>query len=144
MAAFLNSKEFIEFCHKVFDHLPIPIDFLDKDGKLIYINKAFGDFLQKTPEEMVGRLVTEVNSTSRFLEVLRSKQAEIAWRHRFENGKDAIVHRIPILEDNGDVLGGFGVVLFENLEEMKEVMAAEKQAQKKLEEAFRGIGYGID
>jgi type I restriction enzyme M protein len=28
--------------------------------------------------------------------------------------------------------------------EMKEIMAAEKQSQKMLEEAFRGIGYGID
>ena len=28
--------------------------------------------------------------------------------------------------------------------EMKELMAAEKQSQKMLEEAFRGIGYGIN
>lgn len=29
-------------------------------------------------------------------------------------------------------------------QEMKEVMEAEKQSQKMLEDAFRGIGYGID
>ena len=28
--------------------------------------------------------------------------------------------------------------------EMKQIMAAEKQSQKMLEEAFRGIGYGIE
>ncbi len=28
--------------------------------------------------------------------------------------------------------------------EMKAVMAAEKQSQKMLEDAFRGIGYGIE
>lgn len=122
MAAFLHSKDFMKFCHKVFDNLPIAIDFLDKDGRMMYINKAFKDFLGITDKEVTGMMVTEVNSTSRFLEVLHSKQAEIAWRHKFPNGRDAIVHRIPIIEDDGELLGGFGVVLFQDYNELETVM----------------------
>lgn len=122
MSAFFHTKDFIQFCHKLFDNLPIAIDFLDKDGRMMYINKAFKDFLNIADKDVTGMLVTEVNPTSRFIEVLQSKQAEIAWRHRFSNGRDAIVHRIPILDDNGELLGGFGVVLFQDFDELKDVM----------------------
>jgi transcriptional regulator with PAS, ATPase and Fis domain len=132
MPAFLNTVEFFEFCHKVFEHLPIPIDFLDRDGRLIYINKAFIDFLQVPEDQVLGRLVTDVNSTSRFLEVLKSKKAEIAWGHKFPNGREALVHRIPILEDNGDLMGGFGVILFEDIDKMKEVMEKNRVLDREL------------
>lgn len=132
MGSFLHSKDFIQFCHKIFDNLPIPIDFLDKEGRMMYINKAFKDFLNISDKDVTGMLVTDVNPTSRFPEVLQSKQAEIAWRHRFQNGRDAIVHRIPILEDDGTLMGGFGVILFEDLDEMKEVMEKCKILDKEL------------
>lgn len=132
MGVFLHSKDFIQFCHKVFDNLPIAIDFLDKDGRMMYINKAFKDFLNISDQDVTGMLVTDVNPTSRFMEVLHSKQAEIAWRHKFHNGKDAVVHRIPILDDDGELIGGFGVVLFHNFNELKEVMEKYRVLDKEL------------
>jgi transcriptional regulator with PAS, ATPase and Fis domain len=122
MGKIIYTNEFIEFCHKVFDKLPIAIDILDKHGRVIYINKCFSDFLQRPQEELIGRVVTDINPTSRFMEVLQSKQAEIAWKHSFHNGREAIVHRIPILNDSGEVTGGFGMVLFDDVDKMKEVM----------------------
>jgi PAS domain S-box-containing protein len=74
MNSFLHSKDFVQFCHKVFDNLPIAIDFLDKDGRLIYINKAFRDFLGIPDKDVTGMMVTDVNSTSRFPEVLRASR----------------------------------------------------------------------
>lgn len=122
MGKIIYTNEFIEFCQKVFDKLPIAIDILDKQGRLIYINKCFADFLQRPQEELIGKVVTDINPTSRFMEVLQSKQAEIAWKHSFHNGREAIVHRIPILNDAGEVTGGFGMVLFDDMDKMKEVM----------------------
>ncbi|MDF2673544.1 MAG: PspF2 [Clostridiales bacterium] len=122
MDTFLHSTDFIKFCHKVFDNLPIAIDFLDKNGRMMYINKAFKDFLNISDQDVTGMMVTVVEPTSRFLEVLMSKQAEIAWRHKFLNGRDAIVHRIPILDDDGELLGGFGAVIFQNYNELEAVM----------------------
>ncbi|MCY6372145.1 sigma-54 interaction domain-containing protein [Clostridium ganghwense] len=122
MAHFFCCKEFYDFCQDVFGKLPIPIDVLDKDGRLIYINDAFADFLEKSKEEMLGKVVSDVDSNTRFIETLRGKQAEIAWKHKFRNGKEAIVHRIPILDDDGKVTGGFGMVLFEDISKLQEVM----------------------
>ncbi|QGU96705.1 AAA family ATPase [Clostridium bovifaecis] len=122
LAAFFKTKEFYKFCDTVFGKLPIPIDVIEIDGTLIYMNRAFADFLGKSIEEILGKKVGDVDKTSRFVETLESKQAEIAWRHTFSNGKDAIVHRIPILDDDGSISGGFGMVLFEDISNMQEVM----------------------
>ncbi|MEA4827266.1 MAG: sigma 54-interacting transcriptional regulator [Clostridium sp.] len=132
MAKFFKSKEFYNFCDAVFGKLPIPIDVIENDGTLIYINKAFADFLDKNKENIIGKKVGDVDRTSRFVDTLESKQAEIAWRHTFANGKDAIVHRIPILDDDGSVSGGFGMVLFENISDMQEVMDRYKVLDKEL------------
>ncbi|MTK12660.1 MAG: PAS domain-containing protein [Clostridiaceae bacterium] len=122
MSNFIHSKEFLHFCQQAFENIPITVDFLDKDGKMIYINKAFADFLKIPREEMIGKFVTDINPTSKFMETLKNKKADIAIKHKFPNGKDAIVHRIPILDDEGQVVGGFGMVLFEGITEMKSII----------------------
>lgn len=122
MSSFMHSKEFLHFCHQAFDNIPITVDFLDEEGRMIYINKAFADFLKIPEEDMIGKIVTDINPTSKFMSTLKNKKADIAIKHKFPNGKDAIVHRIPILDNEGYVVGGFGMILFEGLTEMKAIL----------------------
>lgn len=132
MASFMQSKEFEHFCHDVFDNLPIAVDFLDWDGKIIYMNEVFLDFLNLRQDEVKGRLVTDVNPTSKFLETLKTKRANIAERHVFPNGRQAIVHRIPIFDEEGNVIGGFGMLLFHDIEEVKELAEKYEKLDKEL------------
>lgn len=132
MAAFFKSKEFYHFCNSVFSKLPVPIDVVDEDGVLIYINRAFGDFLGKTEEEMLGKVVSEVEPTSKFIETLHSGQAEIACKHTFSNGRESIVHRIPLFDDNGNISGGFGMLLFEDVSAVQEIADKCKNLDKEL------------
>ncbi len=127
MASFLESRDFKSFCHSVFGSLPISVDILDKNANIIYMNEAFLDFLKLKEEDVIGRLVTDVNPTSKFPETLQSKRASIAEEHVFPNNKPAIVHRIPIFDDEGEVIGGFGMLLFEDIKKAKDI--AEKYAE---------------
>ncbi|MBU3145367.1 sigma-54-dependent Fis family transcriptional regulator [Clostridium sp. CF012] len=122
MSSFIDTKEFIQFCHEAFDKVPIAVDFLDKEGRIIYINKTFSEFLQIPVEKIINKLITDVDYTSKFLKSLSEKKADIAMRHKFANGKEAIVHRIPLLNNNGELIGGLGMVLFEEIQQMKEVL----------------------
>lgn len=122
MKGFINSKEFLNFCRSAFDNIPIAIDFLDKEGNMIYINKVFSDFLQIPVENMINKKVTDINPTSKFLLNLDSKKSDIAVRHKFPNGREAICHRIPLLDHNGELIGGMGMLLFEEIDKMKEVL----------------------
>lgn len=118
----IQSREFLDFCHSAFDNIPIAIDFLDADGKMIYINEAFSKFLQIPIEEMIGKLVTDINPTSKFIDTLDSKKADIAVAHEFPSGKNALCHRIPIIANNGELIGGIGMILFDEVENIKSVL----------------------
>ena len=133
MNSFLESADFKSFCHNVFGTLPISIDILDKDSNIIYMNEAFLDFLKLKEEDVIGKLVTDVNPTSKFPETLQSKRASIAERHIFPGFKPAIVHRIPIFNDEGEVIGGFGMLLVENKEQAKDIAEKYVEINRELE-----------
>ncbi|MDG2845227.1 sigma 54-interacting transcriptional regulator, partial [Vibrio parahaemolyticus] len=105
---------------------------LDEKGNIIYMNKAFLNFLNLSEEDVIGKLVTDVNPTSKFLETLDTKKASIAERHIFPGNKTAIVHRIPLFDDNGEVVGGFGMVLAENEEQARDIAKKYIEVNKEL------------
>lgn len=119
MELFEKLEDFLNFCHSTFDNIPVAVDFLDRDGNMIYINQAFSDFLEIPISEMINRPVTSINPTSKFMEVLQKKRPDIAVRHTFPTGKQAICHRIPLFNNAGDLIGGFGMILFEEYQQMQ-------------------------
>ena len=133
MLKFMETNEFLGFCHGAFDNLPILVDFLDENGKIIYMNKVFADFLRIPLEDIIGRIVTDVNPTSKFMETLKTKKADIAMMHNFPSaGKEAIVHRIPIFSNEGELLGGFGMVLFEQVDQIINILKQYEDLNKEL------------
>lgn len=132
MGSFLESKDFKTFCHSVFGSLPISIDILDKNANIIYMNNAFLDFLKLKREDVIGKLVTDVNPASKFPETLKSKRASIAERHIFPGNKPAIVHRIPIFDKEGKVIGGFGMILVETEKQARDIAEKYIEINKEL------------
>ena len=63
---------------------------------------------------------------------MRVKTPEIAWKHKFENGHTAIVHRIPVLNDSGEIKYGFGMVLFQDMEEFQRLILENKLLEERL------------
>lgn len=99
---------------------------------MIYINQAFSDFLKIPIEEMVGKLVTDINSTSMFLQTLETRKADIAVRHKFPTGSEAICHRIPLFDSFGELVGGMGMILFEEVAEMEKLLNHCRQLDAKI------------
>ncbi|SHJ98825.1 PAS domain S-box-containing protein [Anaerobranca californiensis DSM 14826] len=122
----------ISMMEKIFDPVPVPIILVGKDTKVIMINQIFADFLGYSKGQIIGKKVLDVDRNSRFPYVFKSKKAEIAWKHKFENGHTAIVHRIPVLDEKGEVLYGFGMVLFQDVEEFKDIIQKNKLLESEL------------
>lgn len=116
----------ISTLEKIFDPITVPIILIDKDTRIRMINKVFSNYLGFSKEEIIGKKVKEVDRHTRFPYVFKTKKAEIAWKHRFENGHTAIVHRIPVLDNDENVKYGFGMVLFEDMEEFKDIIEKNK------------------
>ncbi|MDX9872428.1 MAG: sigma 54-interacting transcriptional regulator [Clostridia bacterium] len=128
---FYFDRNFVNLFMHVFEKVPIPMIIVDATGKIQLLNKAYGSFLDKKREDVIGKDILEVITNSRIPIVLQTGEAEIAWRHKFFNGQEAIVHRIPIKEE-GQVIGCFGMLLFNTLEELQEVADRYKKLENEL------------
>ncbi|OCA87963.1 sigma-54-dependent Fis family transcriptional regulator [Bacillus sp. FJAT-27225] len=122
----LGSQAFLNTVEKIFDPISVPVILIGKDTKVKMINQIFADYLGFPKEEIIGKPVLEVDEFSRFPYVFTTKRPEIAWKHRFKSGKTAIVHRIPVLDENHEVAYGFGMLLFQDVKEFKDIIEKNK------------------
>lgn len=98
----------------IFDQIPIPINFVDSECRVVVMNKAFLDYLGLEQKDVVGKHLTEIDPFVRLPLVLKTGKAEIGQRHRFKDGREVIVHRIPLFHDS-ELIGGVGIILVDDL-----------------------------
>jgi len=137
---------FVENVFRIFDHMPIGISFVDAEGKVVRLNQTMLDYFGLT-HEVEGRHITEIEPTSRLPVVMKTMKAEVANRHRFANGREAIVHRIPVI-DNGRLIGAIGIILFGDLQEIyllaeKNKILLRKLADYEKEQKLYKTKYGL-
>ncbi len=146
----LLPEYFISTMEKIFDPIPVPIILIDKDTRIVMINQAFADYLGYSKEKLYGKKVNEVDKNTRFPYVFKTKKAEIAWKHTFKNGHTAIVHRIPVLDKEQEIMYGFGIILFEDLGQFRNIIEKNKLLETELQHfkdqlrEIRGAKYSWD
>ncbi len=90
---------------------------VDRDGRISYMNESYGRFLEVDQKEITGRHVTEVIENTRMHIVVDTGEEEMADLQKIR-GDYMIAHRIPLQED-GEVIGALGMVLFRDTDEWK-------------------------
>ncbi|MTK10552.1 MAG: PAS domain-containing protein, partial [Clostridiaceae bacterium] len=108
------SSLFTYITSLIFDQLPIPINIVDKDCKVIVMNKAFLKLLNLKHEDVEGKYLPEIDPTVRLPLVLKTGQAEIGQKHKFKDGRECIVDRIPLFYNN-KIIGGLGIISIDDL-----------------------------
>ncbi|MDR5658609.1 sigma 54-interacting transcriptional regulator [Serpentinicella sp. ANB-PHB4] len=108
------SSIFASMTRLLFDQLPVPINFVDADGRVIAINKAFLEFLNIDLEDIHQKRIADIDPTVRLPVVIKTGKAELGQRHKFKDGREVIVHRIPIFYED-KIIGGVGIILIDDL-----------------------------
>jgi len=92
---------------------------VNTEGIITDINNAYCEFLGRTRQSIVGRLITDIISNSKMIEIIRTKKADIGAIHKFNEGetasnKDLVlwVSRAPVEDENGDVIAAVAQVKF--------------------------------
>ena len=128
----LTDDLFIKRLHQIFDPISVPIIMVNKDTEVVMINESFADYLGYPRNEIIGKKVAVLDPNTRFPYVIKNKQPEFNHKHKFTNGHTALVHRIPVLDDDGEVVFGFGMVIFDDLKKLQEVLEKNKLLEGKL------------
>ena len=89
---------------------------VNKEGIVTMTNQAFASFFQQSPEDLIGKHITEVYKNPKFIEVLETGQPVLGYIHDL-NGHEIIASRIPIIQD-GNIVGALGKVVFKDVNEL--------------------------
>lgn len=119
---------------------------VDKDGKIIYINKNYCDFLEVERDTVIGMHVSKVIENSRMHIVAATGKEEIA-DLQYIRGNYMIANRIPIVSNN-QVVGAFGTVFFRDTKEWMKMNSHVKsmltKIQSYIQDIDRSVKYSLD
>ncbi len=122
-----------EIYESVLDLIPEPLVIVDRDGYIVFFNQAYEKYLNIPRDKALGRYVTEIIDNTRMHIVCKSGKSELDCIQKIKN-RDAIVQRIPILSETGEILGGIGKVNFQNKAELKMLMGRLRNLENELSE----------
>lgn len=89
---------------------------VNKEGIVTMTNQSFASFFYQSPDDMVGRPITEIYANPKFTDVLETAQPVHGYIHDL-NGHEIIASRVPIIQD-GTVVGALGKVVFKDVDEL--------------------------
>jgi len=119
---------------------------VDREGRIIYINHNYCEFLEVNREETIGRHVTEVIENTRMHIVAQTGKEELA-DLQFIKGNYMIANRVPIIK-NGEVIAAFGTVFFRDTQEWMKMDSHVKslltRMQPYIQKIDSGVKYSLD
>ncbi|THE14826.1 PAS domain-containing protein [Bacillus timonensis] len=104
---------------------------VDHQGKIVYINHNYCEFLEVNREEVIGTHVTEVIENSRMHIVVQTGEEEIGSPH-YIKGNYMIANRIPIHSDN-KIIGAVGAVIFRDTKALNKMNTHIKSVMSQLQ-----------
>jgi PAS domain S-box-containing protein len=123
----LELRQFKELINQLYDGLIM----CDKNGMITMINETYCDFLGTTPEEAIGKHVTEVIENTRMHIVLETGKPEIDQLMRIGD-REIIVSRMPLREGD-QIVGALGKVVFSDLRELRSIVERYNIMERKLD-----------
>lgn len=93
-----------------FENLLEGILITDKDGRILYFNKSYGDFIKQKLHLVQGKRLSQIRPGARLPEVLSRKKA-ITGIVRKEWEEEYLVNIYPLL-DEGRLIGAISIVTF--------------------------------
>lgn len=104
---------------------------VDYQGKIMYMNKNYCDFLEVNREAVIGTHVTEVIENTRMHIVVQTGEKEIGSPH-YIKGNYMIANRIPIYSDHR-IVGAVGAVIFKDTKALNKMNSHIKSLMSELQ-----------
>ena len=91
----------------------------DRDGIVVFINKAYAGYLNIEPEQAIGRHITELIPDSRIPHVLQNGEPDIgAIRLISETSSRILTNRYPLFNAQGQLMGAMSMVVLDKPEQI--------------------------
>lgn len=123
---------------------------INTESQIILMNKSAAAMNEVDRQEAIGKQVLEVIPTSRLPVILKTRKAEVNREQMLANGQKIITTRIPIIDDQDQLIGAFAVFkditevvnLAEEMTNLKEVQTMLESVIQSSEEAISVVDEG--
>ncbi|PKN65234.1 MAG: sigma-54-dependent Fis family transcriptional regulator [Deltaproteobacteria bacterium HGW-Deltaproteobacteria-15] len=133
-----DLEDLVEALRIVLDNVYSGIIVVDKDSKILYMNRFYSDLLKTDREEALGKHIKEFFPESRLPGILRSGEMELGQRCSLRAGIALLVNRIPI-KRQGETIGVILQTIFKDYTEISELMARLNMLEKEVKYYKRGL-----
>ena len=100
-------------------NLPTGLFICDRNGVIVFINKAYAGYLNIEPEQAIGRHITELIPDSRIPDVLQNGEPDIgAIRLISETSSRILTNRYPLYNAQGQLMGAMSMVVLDKPEQL--------------------------
>jgi transcriptional regulator with PAS, ATPase and Fis domain len=114
----MSTWQMLEY---LFDQIPYMATIMvDKEGKVIFINKTYLRILKLSKKEVIGKHIGTITPRSRTLVVLKTGRAEVGYNW-IVNDQHLIATSLPVYENN-EIIGSFAYSIFLNIYEAKNLV----------------------
>lgn len=116
----------------ILDSMSEGINIIDTNGKIVFGNKAYCEFLGLSREELIGKKLRDIRPNAKLPDIVE-KGEDLLHVQRNENGEFYFVNLYSIYSD-GKVIGGISIVTFvdEAFNFKKQIEQLEKKMEKRL------------
>jgi len=104
---------------------------IDRDGIIRFMSRFNKELYGVSPEEAVGKYITDVNKKSKMQETLVNGMPSIGETHLVGN-RYQILARIPIRDEKGNIIGVLGKRIFHRTDKIKELYRKIELLEKQL------------
>ena len=94
---------------------------IDKDSRIVYMNKLYLDFLGITEDQAIGSPITDFIPNSRLPETIISGSPTFDDIFEYEDGRQLIYSKIPVKNHKGEVIGVVSVSSLNTVDTVNEL-----------------------
>ena len=110
----------------------IGVTIIDSQGYIIFRNKINEQISGIPNADVLGKHFSCIPGRGELLHVLHSGLPQLGVLYRTTRGASAIVHRFPLRDKDGRILGAMTIMVFENAMELQEVLEKYRILERKL------------
>ncbi|MCF3941718.1 sigma 54-interacting transcriptional regulator [Oceanobacillus alkalisoli] len=93
----------------ILNHIRDGMIVIDKEENIQFVNEKAAEIVGHPKDAFIGKHIRHIIKNSRLPNILQTKEKEINQKFPLENGKQIISTRIPLISENGDLIGAFTV-----------------------------------
>ena len=132
-------KRVMDTLLSAFSELSEGLLIVDRDARIVWMNEQYPRHLGfSDPAEAIGKPVEEVIPNSQMRSVVTSGQPIML--DIMEFGRDSfVVMRLPVRDETGEIIGGFGVVIFDDPRRLAPIVSRFQSLRNELDDTRRKL-----